>query len=425
MLSILYIMLSRPLRLFIENEIENIFIENIMDDDLPPRSPIIRRASKLSDISDSHRVYSDFIKKGKPLTSLKKGDLSDILRSYKSSISFDRENYYTRGEIREIKASYDFSLSGKKTDLVCRVEKMFLKEKLAIFMQKVIRGSYVRKLMRLRGPALKNRSICVNDTDFYSLEPLKEIPLESFYSYKGSGNFVYGFDVSSLLTLLKNTKRLQNPYNRESMEREVNDIYYVARLSKLVHTSEQKDVFNAPAPTRVQTLQYQVATPSLSRLINVGNNIEYDHLSVINKLNEIRSRSMEDRIRSAFMEIDQLGFYTQSSWFSNLQRFNFIRFFSSLYDIWHYRAQLSFETKRKICPLQDPFIRIMREPMQYSALSEEQIRSMSIEVIEDMIYTGIDNDNKSLGAFHVLSALTLVSIPARDNMPWLYESVIF
>jgi hypothetical protein len=45
-------------------------------------------------------------------------------------------------------------------------------------------------------------------------------------------------------------------------------------------------------------------------------------------------------------------------------------------------------------------------------------------VFENMVYSGIDEDHRKLGTFHALSGLTMVSIPARTAMPWLYESIV-
>jgi hypothetical protein len=41
-----------------------------------------------------------------------------------------------------------------------------------------------------------------------------------------------------------------------------------------------------------------------------------------------------------------------------------------------------------------------------------------------MIFMGVDDEHRKLGAFHALSALTVVSMGARDTMPWLYESLM-
>ena len=58
-------------------------------------------------------------------------------------------------------------------------------------------------------------------------------------------------------------------------------------------------------------------------------------------------------------------------------------------------------------------------------LSLETIVKYNIQIIENLVKSAIDVDNKMLGTFYVLSSLTLVSQQARDAMPWLYESVVY
>ena len=57
-------------------------------------------------------------------------------------------------------------------------------------------------------------------------------------------------------------------------------------------------------------------------------------------------------------------------------------------------------------------------------LTVEQLKARCLCVMEDMIYTGVDIEFKTLGALHVLTVLTVVSREARINMPWLYESLM-
>ena len=44
--------------------------------------------------------------------------------------------------------------------------------------------------------------------------------------------------------------------------------------------------------------------------------------------------------------------------------------------------------------------------------------------MENMIYSGLNVEYRKIGALHSLTALTMVSIQARQIMPWLYESII-
>ena len=49
----------------------------------------------------------------------------------------------------------------------------------------------------------------------------------------------------------------------------------------------------------------------------------------------------------------------------------------------------------------------------------------NVQIIENLVKSAIDIDNKTLGSFYVLTALTLVSEPARNAMPWLYEAGVY
>jgi hypothetical protein len=54
----------------------------------------------------------------------------------------------------------------------------------------------------------------------------------------------------------------------------------------------------------------------------------------------------------------------------------------------------------------------------------EVIKESCLYVIENMVHTGIDIEYRKIGTFHALSALTIVSEDARQNMQWLYDSII-
>ena len=47
-----------------------------------------------------------------------------------------------------------------------------------------------------------------------------------------------------------------------------------------------------------------------------------------------------------------------------------------------------------------------------------------LNIMKNMINTNSSDSNKSLCALYILSTLTLVSEPAADAMPWLYQSVL-
>jgi hypothetical protein len=158
--------------------------------------------------------------------------------------------------------------------------------------------------------------------------------------------------------------------------------------------------------------------------LNNANNINYININMNqeqqNRLNRLvlnRRNSLSQRITDLFIEMDQLGNYTNPNWF-NLTTANYIRLYRHLYDIWYLRSQLTRETRHNICPLVSPFTaeRNMIVDLDY-------IKTACVEVFENLIFMGTDDEHRRLGTFHSLTALTIVSPGARDAMPWLYESV--
>ena len=90
-------------------------------------------------------------------------------------------------------------------------------------------------------------------------------------------------------------------------------------------------------------------------------------------------------------------------------------------DIWNYRAQLAV-TKRQIYPPHGDIFRHLNMYM-LPVSDRDQLRTLAVTVIERLINNGVDYGSQSLGANFALCALTLVSQPARDALPWLYQSV--
>ena len=76
-----------------------------------------------------------------------------------------------------------------------------------------------------------------------------------------------------------------------------------------------------------------------------------------------------------------------------------------------------------ICILIDPFREIHQQRLTQREITGEFIKEACLKVFEYMVLTGIDDEHRKLGALHALSALTIVSRPARHSMPWLFESL--
>lgn len=329
-------------------------------------------------------------------------------------------------ELKTIAKKNKLHVSGKKEVLVERIQFFFVKSRACSVIQKYVRGHLVRYSFILRGPGFRKVEKCVNDTDFVSLEPLKDIDWYDFYSYIDDKGFIYGFSISSLISLWVRKRSLMNPYNRELLKSNiVSDIHTLHRLKDIIWSNYD----NTPK----QTTNHVVQSVSANRIANIRihpssivNTIGFPNANnreLIERMQVIQQKPLNVRIQELFMEIDNLGNYTQASWFDNLTTNDYIRYMRYLGDIWNHRGQLSSETKRNICSILDPFEQRFFYPVSHDP--RENVKQVCMYILEHMIYTGIDVEYRKLGALHALSALTIVSVPARNNMVWLYESLLY
>jgi hypothetical protein len=329
-------------------------------------------------------------------------------------------------ELKQAAKKHKLHVTGTKPVIIERLEYFFKNTNQSIKIQAFFRGHLVRVSFKLRGPALKNRKLCVNETDFISMEPLEEIASNCFFSFEDDKNFIYGFNIKSLIQLIQSKTKLENPYNREKFTDAVySNIIALYKINCIIYPGfNQDDVSSFQTPTTTQNRNLQRTNRSMqSHRAVVAQTTEMREL--LNRLTECRAKPIQQRITELFMEIDLLGNYTQSIWLSNLNITQYIRLYRALYDIWFYRSNMSIDTKINIYPLGSPFEGIFPRNVYHNEINFNQIQSACTTVIENLVYSGVDDDHKRLGCFHALSAITLVCSGARETLPWLYESVAY
>jgi hypothetical protein len=345
---------------------------------------------------------------------------------------------YKLDELKKAAKKYKLLISGNKTVLIDRLQLHFKQIKNTIIIQKNFRRWIVNATCDLRGPAFRNRKLCVNDTDFVTMEPLDEIPNENFFSYMDTKQFIYGFNITSIVQMIRAKGKFNNPYNREELDKKtLKNIKKLYRLCFIVYPdfkNENESVRTSPSNminNNAESVNNNSTNRHYTNEFRHHNDVianRYSNLihGIKEKLRIIREKTIEQRITELFIEFDHLGNYTNSAWFSRLDSTQYIRLCRCILDIWNYRGQLSYSVKSKICLLGNPFSQTMpRTFFTNDSISYERIQNECLTIFENLIYTGIDEDHRKLGAFHALSALTVVSRDARQAMPWLYESVVF
>jgi DNA-binding Lrp family transcriptional regulator len=299
---------------------------------------------------------------------------------------------YSLSQLKGFAKFYKLKVGGDKNELNLRIYSYLQLSECAIKVQKIVRGRLHRYYVTMHGPASRNNSLCTNDCDFITMDPFNKISFHQFISYKDDDGFVYGFDIASIYNLIIKTgcetNKVKNPYTRTIIP-----ITLYERIKKLI-----KYGF---------ILRYE---------INL--NIENDAISIS------QPKALELRALELFQNIDSLGNYSDCVWFLSLNRNQLLQFVRHVNDIFEYRAQLTNEVKRNICPPSgNPF---WNTNIIYLQVEEDVniIKTKILDVLEKLVNSGINHDSKSLGAYYVLAALTLVNETAAAALPWLYESVV-
>jgi len=284
---------------------------------------------------------------------------------------------------------YNLKQSGSKTQLKYVLFNYLKYSYFSTKIQGLFRGYLVRYLNYLKGPALKNRN-CVNETDFLMFEDLNSIDYDHFFSFKDNDNFTYGFNITSLINLIKENgnsfEKFINPYNRNIINKKIKkNIQKIIKISKKI----------------------------LNRNIN---------LTIENNNKDLPFKKQVELICvDLFSDIDSYGHTTDPMWFYNLQKNELLKFINELMDVWNYRLNLSQDLKIKICPpYGKPFLNLRINNLFQKNINE--IKKGILKTIGNIISTGMDNNSKSLGAYYVLGCLTLVSPEASISLPWLYDT---
>jgi len=287
-------------------------------------------------------------------------------------------------QLKEISRVYKQKRSGNKSQLVYSLHNFLRLSTAAVIIQRYFRGYIRRKFNKLHGPASHNRK-CINETDFVTMEPLAKIPLAQFFSVLSEDGHVYGYDICSLYNYL-NKGGLKNPYTRKTLS---------------------NDILN-------KTKCYIRLAKALKENIKLNLKDSFEGLS--------QKKRLELHTVSTFQRIDDLGNHSNAQWFLALNHLQLIRFGKELLDIWCWRAALSPQVKRNICPPDgNPFAGVN---INQQDINHHKLRKKILRIIDTFVTRGISRDSRALGALFVLTALTLVSKAAAEARPELYESAM-
>lgn len=313
-------------------------------------------------------------------TSKKFNNIMLIGFNYKQLLLFK----YKNNDLKKLCKSYGIRRNGNKNELLIRLYNYIKWNKYSIIIQKIYRGFLVRYLNKLKHITIKDK--CVNNTDFLTLCNISNIPYNQII-YINDKNCTFGYDICSLYQLIIKNKYKNNPYTRRKFKSNIK--YDLERIIRI------------------------------SNMLGLGTNIKLkDDLTNISKKKKIELETIR-----LFQLMDNKGFITDINWFLSLNKIKLIKYLKELMDIWNYRAQLSDNIKKLICPPNGMLLDNIGNINTPNSLISRDITSLQqyvLNIINKLITKSNDEQYRYLGMTYVLGALTLVNTNTANALAWLY-----
>jgi len=264
-------------------------------------------------------------------------------------------------------------------------------------LQRIIRRNRTRIQAYNRGPAaLSPATMCNNNEDFFSFDPLTEINPRYLFTYKDVDGFYYGFHIHSFIELIN--RGSDNPYNRRCIPQ---DVTQRARKYMMILTTwerlDSKIVHNA-----VEAGINLLNQPATSKL----------PMKALAKL----------KLINIFQKIDFLGYQTDMDWLYDKSALVLNNFIKALYRTWTFQLGITDELKQRILPDQTEFDNITDEAYRGTLLKLNKYRMLTriLDILDKMLHPGLDQDTQNIVAIMIIHSLYYIE-PRRVfiSNPWL------
>jgi hypothetical protein len=249
-----------------------------------------------------------------------------------------------------------------------------------VLIQNTFKEYLKKKQIKTQGIGLYNKDKCSNQEDFYTLDNINDIEDTYFFSYK-TGGHIYFFDIRSFNQLIKND--CKNPYTRKDIPQYAIDSF----LNRKKQLKENNIIIK---------------------------DFEQSKLS--------KEQQFNASVLNIFQKIDLLNVTaggTHTRWFTDLNLLQLKMLYKILEDIWNYRAELSSDKKKDIVPNNSMFLVSVNDV--YKMIKKKKLQIILLEEIDKLISSAVSTEDKSTGAYFVLTALVEISPQCMEALPWLIQ----
>jgi hypothetical protein len=290
-----------------------------------------------------------------------------------------------------------------------------------ITLQRFIKKSLSNYKLKLLGPAFNNRSLCVNDSDFFTLDELKDIPNDEFFSFKDEKNFIYGFHIDSITQLVfksdehyfeqfkKKIKNKQIIINNNSI-----NLCYHQFIKLLCNHYNKIKVLNPYT-------RFLINNNTKFKIITLYAKKEYDINKITTTNNDILPIDIKlfvkNKCLEIFQKIDLYGYQTDINWLYNQNTTILKVFYKKLALLWNFEFGLNHEGRYKIAQTNHVFNNL--HDIMTSRFDKYNLLEKILEPVNIIVSNGVTEPDRQNGCIIILYALAFINNRCVLANPWL------
>ena len=284
-----------------------------------------------------------------------------------------------------------------------------------IKLQRWIKKSLSKFNSRIQGPALHNRTLCVNDSDFVSLDEIKDIPECNFFSFKDDTGFIYGFHIDSAIELV--FKSDENYY--ENFKKHSSNLCYRQFIKTLFNHYNKIKIFNPytrfiiDGTTKLNIIR--LYTKHKFSLATTNNNLSQNtHAST--PTTDAKT-TIRNKCFSIFQKIDFQGYFTDTAWLLDEHPKNIKIFYKKLASLWNFEFGLNNTAKYRISRTHNLFQNLPE--ILVSRSDKYVLLDKVLDIVNILVSNGETEGDRNTGCILVLYGLSFINQRCILANPWL------
>lgn len=306
-----------------------------------------------------------------------------------------------------------FMMAVNNTNLLISLFETLIKVNLnidkLIKLQRWVKRSLYKYNAKIHGPALYNRSICVNDSDFVSLDELKDIPECDFFSFRDDTGFIYGYHIDSAIELI--FKSDENYY--ENFKKHSSNLCYKQFIKTLFNHYNKIKIFNPYTRFIIDgATKLNIIRLHAQRVFKLSSKTTLAVPVAVDMKTAVRNKCF-----AVFQKIDFQGYFTDTAWLMEENPKNIKDFYKKLASLWNFEFGLNNTARYKIARTHNLFNNI--NEIIASRCDKYVLLDKILDVVNIIVSNGETEGDRNTGCILILYGLAYINRRCILANPWL------